>query len=103
MLEQARSLSDDSGYVFPNRHGHQTTVEALSKLCRDRGLAMTPHGLRSSFRSWCAEQNITREVAEMSLGHTVRGVEGAYQRSDLLNARAEVMEQWGQYLSGKGA
>ena len=64
---------------------------------------MTPHGLRSSFRSWCAEQAIIREVAEMSLGHTVRGVEGAYQRSDLLDARAEVMEQWGQYLSGKGA
>ena len=63
---------------------------------------MTPHGLRSSFRSWCAEQNITREIAEMSLGHTVRGVEGAYQRSDLLDARAEVMEQWRQYLSRKG-
>ena len=39
----------------------------------------------------------------MSLGHTVRGVEGAYQRSDLLDARTEVMERWGQYLSGKGA
>ena len=103
LLEQARSLSDGSRYVFPNRRGRQTTVEALSKLCRDRGLAMTPHGLRSSFRSWCAEQGITREVAEMSLGHVVRGVEGAYQRSDLLDARAEIMEQWGQYLCGKGA
>ena len=98
VLEQARSLSDDCGYVFPNHRGRQITVEALSKLCRDQGLAMTPHGLRSSFRSWCAEQGITREVAEMSLGHTVRGVEGAYQRSDLLYARAEVMEQWGRYL-----
>ena len=101
LLQQARTLSGGSGYVFPNRHGRQTTVEALSKLCRDLGLAMTPHGLRSSFRSWCAEQGINREVAEMSLGHTVRGVEGAYQRSDLLEARAEVMEQWGQHLSGK--
>ena len=27
----------------------------------------------------------------------------AYQRSDLLDARSQVMEQWGQYLSGKGA
>lgn len=102
-LEQARTHSDSSEYVFPNRRGRQITAEALSKLCRDQGLAMTPHGLRSSFRSWCAEQDITREVAEMSLGHTVRGVEGAYQRSDLLDARAEVIEQWGQYLSQKGA
>ena len=102
VLEQARSPNDGSGYVFPSQRGRQTTVEALSKLCRDRGLAMTPHGLRSSFRSWCAEQAITREVAEMSLGHTVRGVEGAYQRSDLLDARAEVMEQWGRHLCAKG-
>ncbi len=102
-LEQARTHSYSSEYVFPNRRGRQTTAEALSKLCRDQGLAMTPHGLRSSFRSWCAEQNITRETAEMSLGHTVRGVEGAYQRSDLLDARSQVMEQWGQYLSGKEA
>ena len=103
VLEQASSLSDGSGYVFPSPRGRQTTVEALSKLCRDRGLAMTPHGLRSSFRGWCAEQAITREVAEMSLGHTVRGVEGAYQRPDLLDARAEVMEQWGRYLCAKDA
>ena len=101
LLQQACTLSDGSEYVFPNRRGLQTTVEALSKLCRDQDLAMTPHGLRSSFRSWCAEQGINREVAEMSLGHTVRGVEGAYQRSDLLEARAEVMEHWGQHLSGK--
>ena len=42
VLEQARTHSDNSGYVFPNRRGPQTTVEALSKLCRDQGLAMTP-------------------------------------------------------------
>lgn len=101
LLEHARTLSDGSEYVFPNRRGRQTTVEALSKLCRDQGLAMTPHGLRSSFRSWCAEQSIPREVAEMSLGHAVRGVEGAYQRSDLLEQRRDVMEQWGQYICGE--
>ena len=39
----------------------------------------------------------------MSLGHTVRGVEGAYQRSDLLDARAEVMKHWGRCLSEDGA
>ncbi len=31
------------------------------------------------------------------------GVEGAYQRSDLLAARTEVMERWGRYVSSKGA
>ena len=58
--------------------------------------------MRSSFRSWAAEACIPREVAELSLGHAVKGVEGAYQRSDLLAARAEVMERWGRHVSGEG-
>ena len=32
--------------------------------------------MRSSFRSWAAEACIPREVAELSLGHAVKGVEG---------------------------
>jgi integrase len=30
-----------------------------------------PHGLRSTFRDWAAEQWIDRDMAEMALAHTV--------------------------------
>ena len=59
--------------------------------------------MRTAFRSWAAEQGVSREVAEACLAHVVKGVEGAYQRSDLLVARAEVMERWARYVSGKSA
>lgn len=52
--------------------------------------------------SWCDEQGISCKVAEMSLGHAVWGVERAHQRSDLLEQRREVMEQWGQGIHGEG-
>ena len=58
-----------------------------------------PHGFRSSFRSWAAEQGVPRDVAEQMLGHAVRGVEGAYQRSDLLEARRPVMDRWAEYVT----
>ncbi len=58
-----------------------------------------PHGLRTSFRSWAAEAGVTREVAEAALGHVAPGAEGAYQRSDLLDARRTVMEEWANYFT----
>ena len=44
-----------------------------------------------------------RKGADLSLGHAVKGVEGAYQFLDLLAARATVMEEWGQYVCGESA
>ena len=43
-----------------------------------------------------------RELAEAALAHTVRGVEGAYFRSDLFDRRRALMQAWGHYLTGQG-
>ena len=104
MLAEARAISNGDELVFPSpRTGRALTNEAFPKLLRELGIEGTAHGMRSSFRSWAAEAGVPREVAELSLGHAVKGVEGAYQRSDLLAARAEVMERWAQCVCGKGA
>ena len=42
---------------------------------------------------------MAREVAEQTLAHTVRGVEGAHARSDLLDRRRQLTEDWGEYVS----
>ena len=44
--------------------------------------------------------NASREVAEACLAHVVKGVEGAYQRSDLFERRRAVMQQWADYVTG---
>ena len=100
VLTEARALnSDGEGLVFPSASGRVMSDSTMSKLARELGLGMTPHGARASFRSWCADTAVPREVAEACLAHVVKGVEGAYQRSDLLNARAQIMERWAHYLT----
>ena len=47
-----------------------------------------------------AEEEVSREIAEMCLGHSVAGVEGAYMRSDVLELRREVLERWSGYITG---
>jgi len=46
-----------------------------------------------------AESGIPAEVAEACLAHVPKSqVVQAYQRSDLLARRAEVMQGWGDYI-----
>ena len=94
ILKEARPFRDASGLVFPSVTGKAMSDSTMSKLLRENGIKAVPHGFRSSFRDWAGETGQPREVAEMALAHTVKGVEGAYARSDLLERRREVMRQW---------
>lgn len=69
---------------------------------RRNGYEAVPHGFRASFRTWCSDTLAApADVAEAVLGH-VRGnrIERAYDRSDLLERRRPVMENWGDFVTG---
>ncbi|MCY4368434.1 MAG: tyrosine-type recombinase/integrase [bacterium] len=100
VLNKAKELSDQSGLVFPSAAGQPISDSTISKLCRENSVKGTPHGMRSAFRSWAAEIGADWAVAELCLGHRAGSdVELAYQRSDLLERRRELMETWAQYLN----
>ena len=99
ILAEALEIADGSGLIFPSPRGKTLSDNTLSKLFRELGIGAVPHGARSSFRSWCADTGIDREVAEACLAHVVGGVEGAYQRSTMYQRRREVMEAWANYLT----
>lgn len=72
----------------------------LMALLRELDTGTTLHGMaRASFRTRAEEVGVDRAVAEAALGHVVRGVEGACQRSDLFERMREVMERWGAYCT----
>ena len=96
VLEAAREYADESGLVFPSVTGRPMSDMTISKLVKEQGIAAVPHGFRSSFRDWCSDTGQPREVAEAALAHVVRGVEGAYARSDLLDRRRRLMGRLGR-------
>ena len=73
---------------------------ALSELLRELGIPAVPHGFRSSFRDWVAEEtDHPREVVEPALAHVVQNrVEAAYRRTDLFERRRVLMDDWAAYL-----
>ncbi|MGR3661398.1 MAG: tyrosine-type recombinase/integrase [Paracoccaceae bacterium] len=94
-----------SEFVFPNAKAKQRgiiTENAFNNMLKDAGFNSTAHGIRSSFRDWCGDNEIcTRDLAEMCLHHeTMDEVEAAYFRSDLFKQRAEIIQKWGKFVSG---
>ena len=102
VLRRARKLSGRSPFVFPSRGGKgPLTVSAPASVLQRAGVDSTPHGFRSSARSWMAESGVPAEVAEACLAHVPKSrVVQAYQRSDLRERRAEVLQAWSDYVTG---
>ena len=93
-----------SDLVFPGvRSGKPLSDMTLTKICRDMEIAAVPHGFRSSFRDWVAEEtDFDGDIAEMALAHAIANkVEAAYRRGNLLEKRRLLMDAWGQYCVGK--
>ena len=101
ILGDARSLVEGtSPFLFPNRVGKQLEEKQLRRMFRKHGIAAVPHGFRSSFRDWAAEEtDHPREVVEAALAHVVTNrVEAAYRRTDLFERRRQLMGDWAAYL-----
>ncbi|WP_176992655.1 tyrosine-type recombinase/integrase [Allgaiera indica] len=86
-MQEAKEKAGDVGYLDPaNRR------------------PAVPHGLRSTFRQWAAEQGYPRDMAEIALAHFIGSeVERAYQRSDMLDRRRDMMAAWAAFLQGDAA
>ncbi len=103
VLSQARRHSDGSRWVFPAESGGEIPSWFLPNYPYDSSLGGTLHGMRSSFRDWCGERGVARELAEACLAHRIGfAAEQAYARSDLLQRRRELMEDWARYVTGTG-
>ena len=93
-------LGTESGLIFPAPDGKPLSENALPMRAKKSKLGCVPHGFRSSFRDFCAEQSTASHAAvEMSLAHDFgSAVERAYFRSDLLEQRRELMQEWGNFI-----
>jgi len=105
ILKSQRGLHDE--LVFPSpRDQVQLSDMVLTAFLRRakapsdiEGRFATAHGFRSSFRDWCSENGVARDLAERALAHTVENkVEAAYHRTDLLEQRRSVMQQWADFV-----
>lgn len=101
-----RHRRGDSDLVFPGTgRGRPLSDMTLTKVLRDMGEDAVPHGFRSTFRDWVAEQtNFAADLAEAALAHVIADkTVAAYQRGTMLEKRRELMIAWANYCDGATA
>jgi integrase len=98
--QKAMALNE---WVFPGLRDKPLSDMTLSAVLRRMKVDAVPHGSRSTFRDWVAEETgYPNEVAEMALAHTIGDkVEAAYRRGDLLDKRRQMMGDWAKHLQGE--
>ena len=100
VLSEARQIADHTGLLFPSVTGKAMSDATLSKLLKENHVGAVPHGFRSSFRDWAAEKTgYHRDVIEPALAHRAADkVEASYLRTDQLEKRRQLMQEWAEYL-----
>ena len=101
VLRDDWTLGNGEGLIFPTKEGGVMSDMVFTALLRRLKVDAVPHGFRSSFRDWCAETGVARDLAESALSHSLGSttVEAAYLRSDMAEQRRELMGQWGDFCA----
>lgn len=102
-LLKSTTTESCSKFIFPGLRSPLKPLSNMSMLMALRRMGredLTTHGFRSTFRDWAAETTQQpREVIELCLSHTVAGsTESAYWRSDLLEKRRLLMNDWANFI-----
>lgn len=103
MREQANKPATPTGLIFPGSTGKPCSDMTFTQVLRRMGVDYTMHGFRSSFRTWGAETaHYDYDMLETALAHVVGDATArAYQRSDMLQKRRALMEEWFNYINSQ--
>ncbi|KJK03956.1 integrase [Burkholderiaceae bacterium 26] len=107
-------LSGESIYVLPARHERrrrnqgcdthvcQTTLWAAIRRAFDRHdleiRRFTPHDTRSTAKGHMRNMGVSREISELALNHTLKGMEAIYDVREEIPERREALERWTAFL-----
>lgn len=108
LVTMLEAMPHRHGWLFPGesrRNPGPMTIAATSKLVKELRPGLTQHGFRSTFRDWAGDQTAyPREIVEAAMAHTIKDkAEAAYRRSDALERRARLMQDWATYCGTEPA
>ena len=104
-----RRTKPSGGYVFEARPGapisNATLGKAVIRAAVSLGIksiephgAWTPHDLRRTMRTGLSACKIRPDIAEMTIGHTKKGISATYDLHSFGTERRHALEQWEKRL-----
>lgn len=105
VLKELWPLTGRADWVFrgerdQKRPMSENTVNAAMRTMGFPADEVTAHGFRATARTMLAERlGVPEQIIEAQLAHSVKDSLGrAYNRTEFLTQRAEMMQQWADYL-----
>ena len=107
---QLQALAGESPWVLPARrarrgdsHVGRTTLWAAITRAFERGdidtQRFTPHDTRSTAKGHMRNLGVSREISEIALNHTLKGMEGIYDVREEIPERRQALELWARFLT----
>jgi integrase len=114
VIERVKAMKLQSHFVFPRKCG-KLPIErrAMYELLRDLRPGSTVHGMRTAFRTYAGEkldfEDVVIETAmahkvfskDKHTGRTDKGKKPYMDKTQYLEKRTPLMQQWGQFVTGK--
>lgn len=100
-LSQLRGLHDEIIFIGNGRPAKPIGESTMLAVMRRMKAGATVHGFRSAFRDWAGNspKHYDRQAIEFCLAHGLKDrTEAAYFRSNLLEKRREILNDWAAYL-----
>jgi len=108
-FRQLRELADGDEWVLPARrapnkgkHVGNTTLWTAIDSAFKRGAIdirrFTPHDTRSTAKGHMRNLGVSREISEIALNHTLKGMEGIYDVREEIPERRQALELWAEFL-----
>ncbi|MCG5534181.1 site-specific integrase [Halorhodospira sp. 9621] len=105
LIAKARELSRDEGYLFASAPRRPISAQALSKAAKRAAEPLAneedptwghwrPHDLRRTARTGMAAAGVAEIVAELTIGHTRKGIAAVYDAHRYENEKAAALQAW---------
>lgn len=102
LLQAGGGEFQSSGLVFAGYSGKPQSDVVFARLYERMGVSgISTHGFRTTFRVWIEEEtNYKWAAAETAIAHNVgNATERAYVRTDYLDERRRMMQEWSDFVT----
>lgn len=105
IVEEMRQRVRKGEFVFEGQgagkpFGHSAVRRTMARINPDA----TPHGWRTTFKTWATESGIRDDASEAILAHKdANRVRRAYNKADLLKLQRAALEAWANFLGSQPA
>ena len=99
---QLKQINPTSEYVFATKRSHYNSLSLrrdLTWIVNNYKMdKFTPHDFRRTGMTILAEQGYRHEVIDSALAHVQTGLKKHYQKSNLLEERRKLLQDWANYI-----